>query len=79
MGRTRDEKHGEVLTCANDDCRKQAYVFEATEWWTLFKGKHYCFKCSVDNKEIDWRQHFLTNRIAVLKERKKTDFSLKST
>ena len=34
----RDPKHGKILRCANDECRKEAFLFEAIDNWAEHKG-----------------------------------------
>lgn len=71
MGHKRDPKHGKVLKCAEEDCKKEAFFFEACESWTIHNGEYYCFKCSVDNEKIDWINQFITFRTVELEKRKK--------
>ena len=71
MDSKRDPKYGEILKCASRKCKKEAFFYEACESWTRHKGKHYCFKCSVDHKNINFRDQFLTFRTAELNRRRK--------
>lgn len=70
MATKRDPKHGQVLKCSGEDCNKEAYDYEVVGWWTKFRGQHYCFKCSIDNPEINWRDLHLTNLTEELDRRK---------
>jgi len=70
MGFKRDPKHGKILKCANEDCRKEDFLFEAIDNWAEHEGKYYCFSCSVKDLRIDWRNCFMTYRVEELKRRK---------
>jgi hypothetical protein len=66
----RDPKYGKILKCASEDCKKESFYIEGFESWTEHKGEYFCFKCSVDNVDIDWKNCFLTYRSVELERRR---------
>jgi hypothetical protein len=55
--------------CSNKKCSNKSFYIEMIEKWATYKGRHYCFSCSIKDNRIDWKNSFLTFRTAELERR----------